>query len=358
MHHATSRPRAAGWRRTATTLIALLALTSCSATAGSDSSSTAPPGSADAPPSGVPGTRPPQASGTINLYTSVTQDTVDAVLAAYADAFPDVTVEVFRAPTGELDARIASERREGRIGADVLWGTDPLSVSAYARDGLFLGWAPAEADAVPAAYRSTSFWGTRILNMVIVHAEGADPAPADWSDLVDPAYADAVGIPDPGFAGSAFGALGYFATADAYGMDFYRALKDNGAVQVQAIAEVLTDVAEGRFTAGITLDKTARDAIAQGSPVKIAWPSSGAIAIYSPVAVLAGTQNAVAATSFANFLLTVSGQAAIASTGWQPIRADVPGGPPIEGPQVSPDWAALFDRQEELLDAYRAIFGG
>ena len=358
MHHAASRPRVASWRRGAAVLIALLSLTSCSTLAGSDGSSTTPSASISASPSGDPGTPQPQASGTINLYTSVTQDTVDAVLAAYADAFPGVTVEVFRAPTGELDARIAAERRQGRIGADVLWGSDPLSVSAYANAGLFLEWVPAEADAVPAAYRGDSFWGTRILNMVIVHAEGADPAPADWSDLADPAYADAVGIPDPGFAGSAIGALGYFASADAYGMDFYRALKDNGAVQVQAIAEVLTDVAEGRFTAGITLDKPARDAIAQGSPVEIAWPSSGAIAIYSPVAVFAGTENAVAATSFANFLLTVPGQAAIASTGWQPIREDVPGGPPIEGAQVSPDWSALFDRQEELLHAYRAIFGG
>lgn len=316
-------------------------------------------------PTDPAGSRPPSAggpsappAGTVRLYTSATQDTVDAVLAAYAVAAPDVTVEVFRAPTGELDARIAAELREGGIRGDVLWGTDPLSVQAYAAQDLLAAWEPPEADAVPADHRTDRFFGTRLLNMVIVHgADLADP-PADWDDLTDAALADAVAIPDPGFAGSAFAVLGAFAEDPAYGMDFYRALADNGATQVQAIAEVVTGVAEGRFAAGIALDKSVRDAIAAGSPIELAWPASGAIAIYSPVAVFADAENRAAAEHLANFLLTPEGQEAIASTGWQPIRTDVDAGPQIDGGQVSPDWPSLFDRQQELLEEYRAIFGG
>jgi len=296
-------------------------------------------------------------SGTLNLYTSATQDTVDAVVAAYAEVAPDVSVEVFRAPTGELDARIAAEVREGQIGGDVLWGTDPLSVQGYASQDLLEAWTPPEAASVPDEYQTDTFWGTRLLNMVIVHQAAMDDPPADWTDLTDPAYADGVAIPDPGFAGSAFGVLGYFATMDEYGMDYYRSLADNGTTQVQAVAEVLTGVAEGQFVAGMTLDKSARDAIAQGSPVEIAWPASGAISIYSPVGVFADAQNPDIAKHFANFLLTQEGQAAIASTGWQPIRDDVDG-PEIGGEQVTPDWPELFDRQEELLEEYRTIFGG
>ncbi|HKZ92156.1 MAG TPA: hypothetical protein VJZ50_08445, partial [Candidatus Limnocylindrales bacterium] len=40
--------------------------------------------------------------GQVTVYTSVTQDTVDAVLAALAEQRPGLAVEVFRAPTGEL----------------------------------------------------------------------------------------------------------------------------------------------------------------------------------------------------------------------------------------------------------------
>ncbi|CAN5532395.1 MAG: extracellular solute-binding protein [Chloroflexi bacterium] len=347
-------------RRVISVLAAGVLLAACSTSPASSPS--APPATSEAPETATaststPASTLPEPSGTVRVYTSVTQDTVDAVLAAYAEAAPDVTVEVFRAPTGELDARIAAELRDGQIGGDVLWGTDPLSVQSYAAQDLLAAWSPPEAASVPEEYQTDTFWGTRLLNMLIVHAaEMADP-PTDWADLTDPAYADGVGIPDPGFAGSAFAVLAYFESNPDFGIEYYEDLAENGAVQVQAVAEVLTGVAEGRFVAGMTLDKSARDAIAQGSPIEIAWPASGAIALYSPVAVFADAEQLVNGQHFANFLLTREAQEAIASTGWQPIRDDVEG-PPIEGEQVSPDWDEVFDRQEELLMEYRAIFGG
>ena len=304
----------------------------------------------------APTARDDAVSGTIQLYASVTQDTVDAVLEAYQAAHPDVTVELFRAPTGELNARIAAEQREGDIQADVLWLTDPLSMQQYAAQDLLRRWTPAQADAVPPEYQEKTFWGTRLLNMVIVYQEGLEPAPTAWTDLASAAYEQPVAIPDPGFAGSAFAALGYFALSEEFGFDYYRDLADAGAVQVQAPGEVVTGVAEGRFAAGMTLHRAARDAIADGSPIAVVRPEPGAIAIYSPIAVVSSTSNAEAAESFANFTLTEEGQEAIADTGWQPVRGDVEW--EHGGDSVTPDWDALFDRQDELLEQYREIFGG
>jgi iron(III) transport system substrate-binding protein len=293
--------------------------------------------------------------GRITLYTSVTQDTVDAVLGALAEQHPGLGVEVFRAPTGELDARIASELRSGGLGADVLWVTDPLSLQRYDAEGLL---APLDAEAfeaVPPEYRSETFVGTRLLNLVIVVGQGLEPRPVAWSDLTDPAYAGGVAVPDPGFAGSAFAALGYFANAEDIGLDFYRRLKDNGAVQVASPVDIMTGVAEGRYEVGISLDKIVRDAIEKGSPIELIWPEPGAIAVYSPAAVLTSSDDAAAAQSFVEFLVSPAAQEAIAATGWQPVRADVAW--TDAGAVVSPDWAALFGSQEELLEGYRAIFG-
>jgi ABC-type Fe3+ transport system substrate-binding protein len=97
--------------------------------------------------------------------------------------------------------------------------------------------------------------------------------------------------------------------------------------------------------------------VTKGSPVALVWPTDGAIAMYSPIGVVDATANETAAESFVEFVLSDPGQVAIAGTGWQPIRASA-GGPPAEEPQVYPDWAGAFGRQEELLDGYRAIFGG
>jgi len=351
-----------GRRATAVGLVAGLIVSACAGGAASPSPvPAAPEAETPAPPaSATPAaaaTATPPLSGTLTLYTSVTQNTVDAVVAGFAEVAPEVAVEVFRAPTGELAARIAAEIREGGLQADVLWLTDPLSMAEYEDQGLLLAWEPAEAASLDPAYRGTSSWGTRLLNVVMVRGSDVSPAPAAWKDLSDPAYRDAVALPDPAFAGSAFGALGYFALATDYGLDFYRALEANGATQLKAPDEVTTGVAEGRFKAGMTLDNSVRTAVAKGSPIELVWPADGAVAIDSPIAVVEQSDAQDAARAFVEYVLSETGQAAIGSTGWQPVRPGV-GGPEPEGLQVTPDWDAAIARRDELLAEYREIFGG
>ena len=292
----------------------------------------------------------------VTVYTSVTQETVDAVVEAFSLEHPETTVDVFRAPTGELTARIAAEQREGGIQADVIWLTDPLSMQQYDAEGLLGAFTPADVDQVPVEFRSERFWGTRLLSMVIVEQAGLNPPLRGWQDLADPAVG-VVAIPDPAFAGSALGAMAYLAMADGFGFDFYARLAANGGVQVNTPGDVVTGVAEGQFAAGMTLASSARAAIAKGSPIEIVWPEPGAIVIYSPIGIFASTTRPTAAGAFVDLVLSVSGQEAIAKTGWQPVRADV-AWEVDGGPGVAPVWADVFNRQEELLSAYREIFGG
>lgn len=291
--------------------------------------------------------------GVLRIYTSVTQDTVDAVVAGFEEANPDAAVEVFRAPTGELSARIAAELRDGSLVADIFWLTDPLSIQQYERDGLLREWDPENIEAVPQEFRTGSFFGTRVLNMVIIADGSLMETPSDWRDLTG--IEGDVAIPDPGFAGSAFAALGFFALSPDYGIDFYRDLKDNGGVQVRSPGDVVNGVAEGLYVAGVTLDRAARDAVEAGSPISLVWPASGAISLYSPIAVVDanGTETAEA---FIEYVLSKEAQSAIADTGWEPIREDVDW--PHTGAKLTIDWSLAFDRQDELLADYREIFEG
>jgi len=323
------------------------------ATASGGSWGSASSGATGSPPSGPSA----GATGTIILYTSIQQPVVDAVLAAFKSANPGVTVEVFRAPTGELAARIAAEQRSGAIKGDVLWLTDPLSIQGYASQKVLKTWTPAGAADLPAADKNATFWGTRIVNMVIVKGKVVTPGPATWKDLTDPVYRDAVAMPDPGFAGSAFGALGYFALSPEYGIDFYKSLKANGAVQLKAPDDVTTAVAEGSKKAGITLDSSVSAAVKKGSPVELVWPSTGAVAIYSPIAVFDATANAPAAEAFVEYLLSPAGQSTLGKAGQEPVRTGS-GGPAPTGAQVEPDWTTIFGRQQDLLKQYRDLFSG
>lgn len=287
----------------------------------------------------------------LRIYTTVTQETVDSVVAGFTEATGEA-VEVLRLPTGELNARIASEIRTDGLTADILWLTDPLSMRQYDADGLLAEWSPSGAERIPADFRTASTWGTRILNLVIVSQDSIDPAPVTWNDLVE--IPGPVALPDPGFAGSAFAALAYFSQTE--GFDYFVALHDAGAVQVQSPGEVVTGVAEGRFTAGITLDFAARAAVAGGSPIRLIWPEPGAIAFHSPIAVVR-TSDSDSARAFVEYVISDDGQRRIGESGWQPVVPGL-GGPQPGGSQVTIEWAEAADRQSSLLASYRDLFDG
>jgi iron(III) transport system substrate-binding protein len=293
---------------------------------------------------------------TLTIYTSVTADTVQAVKQGYAKAHPDTKVRVFRAPTGKMNARIAADERSGGLRADVIWATDPLSMHSYVRQHLLARWQLPGVTGIPKRYQTDYFWGTRLLQLVLVTTKHLRPRPERFADLTNPAYRGEVAVPDPAFAGSAFVALGYL--AQRKGMGFFRELKANGARQVSGTPQVVTDVARGRYQVGITLARSARKAVQKGSPVRLVWPRPGAIALYSPIGIARNTTVLPQAKSFVRYVLSRAGQRRISETGWTPVRRGVapPFGPPANSGRVSPDWQQLFASQQHLLKRYQSIF--
>ena len=345
-----------GARRRAIVAAAAIVFAACSGTGGAVSNPPSGPPTSSAA-SGAPSQAGTTVSGTIELYTSVSQPTVDAELNGLHALYPNLKVSVFRAPTGQINARIAADERTGGLQADVVWFSDPLSMQALAQRDLLLNWTPDDLSGIPVGFRTPSFFGAAVLYVVLVAHAGLSPMPVSWQDLTNPAYKDAVVMPDPGFAGSAFGALGFFSQTAGYGTDFYARLKANGTVQVQAPDDVVSGVAQGRYKVGITIDKSAQIAIAKGSPVTSIWPEPGAIAVYSPIAVATSSRNPAAAKAFVEFVLSLAGQRAVASTAAHPARTDS-GGPPVGGPVVSIDWSRAYGQQVQLLQDYRSLFGG
>lgn len=295
----------------------------------------------------------------MTLYTCASANVQQAVASAFEQAHPGTKVSVFRAPTGQLNARVAADVRSGGIRADVIWACDPLTMHGYDGQGLLRDWTPPNAAEVPGRYRTAHFTGVHLLYMVAVVRQGV-PAPASWADLTSPAYRDAVALPSPSFAASALGALGYFASAPGYGIRFYRDLKANGAVQVDAPADALTGVERGTYKAAFTLADAAYADQKKGSPIEVVWPKPGAVAIYGPIGVTTKKQLSPLAEQFASFATSRAGQKVM--TG-QKVYVTLPGlggGPPIPpgSPIVSPDWPALFDSYKSVLADYSATFAG
>jgi iron(III) transport system substrate-binding protein len=293
----------------------------------------------------------------LTLYTCLSDESIQPVIEAFEAREDGGRVDLFRAPTGELNARVAADARSGGLRADVVWGCDPLTVQAYVDQDLVGGWTPPDAAAIPEEFRTDDYVGAHLLYMVAVHRTEV-PAPAAWSDLAGPAY-EAVAVPDPSVAASALGALGWFAAAPGYGVDFYRDLQSNGAVQVSTPDDVTTGVAQGVYDAGMTTANSAYAAKDDGSPVDVVWPEPGAIAIYGPVALATHSADSDVARSFVSFVVSEDGQGVLGASGAYPTRPGVDGPTVPDGaPVVSPDWSAIAVDKDAVLAEYQQVFGG
>lgn len=298
----------------------------------------------------------PSKGQAITLYTCVSDTTIQPVMAAFEKANPGRTVKLYRAPTGDLNARIAGDVRSGGLKADVVWACDPLTMQDYADQGLVGGWTP-QTD-IPARFRTNDYVGVGVLYMVAVTHRGSAPPPKSWSDLTGPAYAGKVALPDPAVAASALGTLGYFAQNPDYGVDFYATLKRQGAVQVSTPNDVTTGVAEGQYRTGITIANAAYAAKQKGSPIDISWPKPGAVAIYGPAALSRSAADPATGKDFLSYITSREGQQVIADAKSYPTLPGV-SGPTLPGdaPIAYPNWQALADQKADLLTRYRGIFG-
>lgn len=298
-----------------------------------------------------------QAGSSLTLYTCASANVEQAVVAGFEKAHAGAKVTVFRAPTGQLNARVAADQRAGGIKADVIWACDPLTMHGYDAQGLLRAWSPAHAADIPSAYRTAHFTGIDLLYLTVVTRTGVQP-PTSWADLAKPEYRNRVALPNPSFAASALGLLGYLAATPGYGLDYFRQLKRNGAVQLSAPADTLTGVAQGKYLTGVTLANAAYAAQRKGSPITVSWPRPGAAAIYAPIGVTTRKGLSPMATRFADYAASRAAQTIMAGQDTYPTLPGIDGPPiPPGSPIAQPDWPSLFDSYQSVLAEYVSVFG-
>jgi iron(III) transport system substrate-binding protein len=295
-------------------------------------------------------------SETITLYTCVSDETIQPVISEFEAERPGTDVKLYRATTGDLNARVAADERSGGLRADVIWACDPLTMQGYVDQNLVGGWTPSEAAEMPDQFRTDDYVGVAVLYMVAVYNEDV-PAPSNWSDLTDASYAP-VAVSDPAVAASALGALGYFSQQPDYGLDFYSSLEEQGGKQLSTPDEVTTGVAQGLFTAGMTIANSAYLAKEGGSPIGVAWPEPGGVAIYGPIALANDSADSTVAKDFISYVVSEPGQQIVAEGGSYPALPGVEGPElPADAPVVFPDWPKISADQDALLSDYQQIFG-
>ena len=295
----------------------------------------------------------PAEATTITLYTSEPQEKIDEVIAAFTAERPEITVEVFRAGTGDLTARIESERAAGEVQADVLLAADAPTFEGYAADALLLELDTADVEALdPAVVDPEGYYvGTRVIPTVIAYNTTAiDAPPTSWQDLTDPTYAGRIAMPNPDVSGAAAFNAAVWLDEEQLGEAWLTALAANEPVIVDSNGPVSQAVASGAQPVGVVVDYLVRDLAAAGSPIAVSYPEEGVPFVSQPAGIFASTDDAAASQAFIDFLVSPAGQEIAVGQAYLPVRGDV--GTPEGAPSM--DEIALLDPDLEVIASTKA----
>lgn len=300
---------------------------------------------------------------TITLYTSEPQEKIDEIIAAFNEQRPEIAVEVFRAGTGDLTARIESERVAGEVQADVLLAADAPTFEGYAAEGLLAELDIADVDALdPAVLDAENFYvGTRIIPSVIAYnTDAVETPPTSWQELTDSRYADRLVMPNPDVSGAAAFNAAVWLDNDGLGEEWLTALAANHPVIVDSNGPTSQAIASGAQPVGVVVDYLVRDLAAAGSPIAVSYPEEGVPFVSQPAGIFSASDDIEASQAFIDFLVSAEGQTIAVDQAYLPVRGDV--GTPEGAPEMSeialltPDLDVIAETKADAVATFNDLF--
>ena len=318
-------------------------------------------GGQQSPASGAAVSGPP--SGTILVYTSVPQNLIDEYTVEFRKHYPAINVEVFRAATGDIMAKLTAERMARAPSADVVWLADQASAVMLKNQNFLARFVSTEDANIPVSMRDKDyfFYGSRVINMVLAYnTQAIQTPPTSWKDLLNPAYRGKIGIPNI-TSGTSYAFVGNLASHPDFGWAFFENMRANGGVRVSANADAVRSLSTGEFVLTIVLDYMIKEAKDNGSPVEYVIPKEGAVVVISPIALTSGSRNPNASGAFINFVLSAEGQATLHRQNVVTVRSDLtppPGVPLVSDILAFPENSEYQNTaQEEIYTKFEEIFG-
>ncbi len=301
--------------------------------------------------------------GTIEFYTSQPDADASALVEAFNEVYPDVTVNIFRSGTEEVIGKINAEQQAGAIQADVLLVADAVTFESLAADDLLLSYESTELEGIPEEFIGDDYlyYGTKVMATIVAYnTDNVDEAPTSWEVLVSDEAAGSVIMPSPAYSGAAAYNAGVF-TRNDFGWEFYEDLQANDTTIVQGNGGALQEVVAGQKDYAMVVDFIVANAKAEGAPVELVYPEEGVPVITEPIGIMAATDNEEASQAFVDFVLSVEGQELAQSLGYTPIKEGV------EAPEglltideidvLEADLDELVEGREEDVRTFQDIFG-
>lgn len=279
---------------------------------------------------------PEDYTGSLVVYSPHDADPLNAGVALFQEAYPNITVEVIAGGTGELCQRVVAESANPQ--GDVLWGGGADTLAAYA--DYFSPYVCANDEFIADTFKDANdMWiGESPLPMVFIYNKTLiDEAnvPTTWEGLTDPALKGQIAYASPAKSGSAYTQL--------CTMLFSQPTLDEGWALVEQFIANLDGkiqessgnchklVAAGEYALGVTIEKSAV-LYGDNPDIGYVYPASDS-AVPDGVALIKGCPNEENAKLFIDFVTGYDCQVA-QNADWarRPVRSDVS---PVGLPELS-----------------------
>jgi iron(III) transport system substrate-binding protein len=292
--------------------------------------------------------------GKLVFYTANFAEPEQEVINAFNKRFPEIKVEMVRAPGGQLITRIKTEAAAGKLLADVVNHSDRGLMLGL--EDLFQDYAPPNAaEYLPSALVSPKLWPTVTLGWSIAYnSEIVKNPPRSWMDLLKPEYKGKQIGHVVGPSGGTTWTRAMF-ERQVLGEDYWTrqaaldiALYPSGAPLSDAL--VRGEVAIAPLLYNVVYTKQ-RD----GAPVEIFFPPEGVPLIPYADGVTKTAQNPNAAKLFMNWRLSKEGQTfMIKELGNLTSLKEPPAYPKGFDPKTVKVWVPKFEEFDRLREPWLA----
>ena len=267
------------------------------------------------------------ADGSLVVYSPHDADPLNAGVAMFQAAYPDIDVQVIAAGTGELCQRIVAESENPQ--GDVLWGGGADTLAGYV--DYFDAYVCANDDVIGDAYKDADdMWiGESPLPMVFIYNKNLiaeEDVPKTWDDLCNESLKGKIAFASPAKSGSAYTQLCTMLfskdTIDEGWELVFNFIKNlDGKVQ-DSSGNCHKLVASGEYAIGVTIEKSA--VLYNDNPdIGYIYPAKNS-AVPDGVALVKNCPNPDNAKLFIDFVTGLECQTA-QNADWarRPVRSDL-----------------------------------
>lgn len=244
--------------------------------------------------------------GTLVYYTANFAEVEQQVINAFNKRFPEIKVQMVRAPGGQLITRIKTEAAAGKLAADVIDHSDRALMMQLT--DLFQDYAPPNAaDYIPEAQISPKLWPRVTLVWSIAYnSELVKNPPKSWMDLTKPEYDKMTAQVIASSGGTTWTRTMF--ERQVLGEDYWKKQAATHPTLYPSGAPMSDAMVRGETAMGPLLYNAIYPKQKDGAPIKIFFPPEGAPVNPYATGIPKTAQHPNAAKLFLNWCLSKEGQ--------------------------------------------------